>query len=183
MPTVYRVTPDWALFQSLAVVDPQALQPFQFNGEKVKAEWPTPRVRSTNTNLREGDFWGCFGNPSLFALSMIRTREIVSFIDQSCEVLPVTFEDERDLAICHVTYVLNCLDVPGSRFSPSEPKRLEKYVFKPHRFSRSLFRIPQTRESEILCVEDHVARCGEFKGTIETHRLKGLRFEKLWSNE
>ena len=45
----------------------------------------------------------------------------------------------------------------------------------------TVVQIPEPRCPRILCVEGLADPEDEFKGTVEKHALKGLKFEKIWS--
>ena len=180
MPTVYRVLPDPDEFQSVLADDVKSVMQYRFDGSTIGEAWQPPVVYSPFPTKQEGDFWSCLS--CTFAVSKDAAPSIVKFLDQSCEVLPLPLGD-RTLLLCNVTFVLNCLDEIKSRHKPGLPHWMEEYVFHPHRFEYSLFKIPQTSMSEVLCAEGLVDGDDGFKATVEKLGLKGLRFQELWSDE
>src|SRR5262249_42527274 len=112
----------------------------------------------------------------------MHASKIVSFLDQSCEPLPVECETEQFL-ICNVTCVVNALDKSRTIYDGPLPYHIEQYAFHPHRFEYSVFKILETAMTEVLCVEGLVDPNDEFKGTVERERLTGLRFMEIWSGK
>lgn len=181
MPTVYRVLPDLDHFQCITTDDIDTIMAYSFDGTVVGDTWRPPLVYSPYSNKSAGDFWGSFGNNAIFSVTKIAATKIVTFLDQSCETLPIVCEGQT-LLLCNVVHVINCLDTTCSHHKAGLPHWIEKYVFHPRRFEYSLFKIPETAMSEVLCVEGLVAPEDEFKGTVEMLGLKGLRFQKLWTD-
>jgi hypothetical protein len=107
--------------------------------------------------------------------------DLVTFIDQSCEGLPLKCDGE-DFLVCNVTCVVSALDQKQSSHKEGLPHWIDNYVFHPHRFEYSLFKIPETAMREILCVEGLAAPEAEFKGAVEKHGLKGLNFKQIWTS-
>lgn len=139
-------------------------------------------MKVDDPSKEEGTFWGCFFHPALFAVAWPPLCPLIGYIDKACEVLPL-YGDEHDLRILNVTYVLNCLDRKRSTFAPGFTDRIRRYVFHPHRLLYSLFKLPETRASELFCAEGVVSPEDEFKGMVERHGLTGLVFEEVWSDE
>jgi hypothetical protein len=153
---------------------------YGFDGTSVKKEWEAPAVYRSNPKKPRPDFWGCFARSALFAVTDTAARVVTSFIDQSCEGLAMECDGERFL-LCNVTYVVSALDQKRSRHKKDMPDWIDEYVFHAHRLDYSLFKIPETAMSEILCVEGLVSPEDEFKATVENHGLRGLKFVRLWS--
>jgi hypothetical protein len=106
--------------------------------------------------------------------------ELCTFIDQSCEGLPLECDGETFL-VCNVTCVVNALNQKQSRHKEGLPHWIEEYVFHTQRFEYSLFKIPETALGEVLCVEGLSAPEDEFKGAVEKYGLTGLIFKKIWT--
>lgn len=182
MSTVYRVLTDPDEFQSVLADDVKSVMQYRFDGSAIGEAWQPPAVYSPYPTKQEGDFWGCFSNRSVFCVSEDAAPSIVTFLDQSCEVLPLPLGD-RKLLMCNVTFVLNCLDEDKSRHKPGLPHWIEEYAFHPQRFEYSLFKIPQSSMSEVLCVEGLIGGDDGFKATVDRLGLRGLRFQELWSDD
>jgi Uma2 family endonuclease len=180
MLSVYRVIPDLDNFQYISADDVEKLMNFRFDGTPIRSDWAPPRSNYlANPKKPRPDIWG-LGYPALFAVAGEAASDLVTFIDQSCEGLPINCGGARFL-VCNVTCVVNALDTKKSRHAEGVPHFIEEYAFHSGRFEYSLFKIPETAESEILCVEGLAAPEDEFKGTVEKLGLKGLVFRKIWS--
>jgi hypothetical protein len=179
MLTVYRVIPNPTTFQEIGVDDIPSLMKIPFDGTPLRTTWVPLDVYSPHPTLPEGDFWGCFGNNAIFAVTEGGGQLLVTFLDQSCEGLPVML-DARRLLICNVIHIVNCLDTAKSEHKPGIPGWVTKYAFHGNRFEYSLFKLPETRRSEVLCVEGLAAPEDEFRGTVEKHGLRGLIFKEVW---
>lgn len=180
MISVYRVVPDLDNYQYIMADDIGTVMKFRFDGTATGNDWERPSAYRANPKKPKPDFWGCFTNPSIFALSQKSAPQVVTFLDQSCECLPLECDGDKFL-VCNVTCVVNALDQKQSRHKEGLPHWIEEYVFHPRRFEYSLFKIPETAMSEVLCVEGLLAPEDEFKGTVEKLGLKGLKFKRIWS--
>jgi hypothetical protein len=84
--------------------------------------------------------------------------------------------------LLNVTECINCLDTKKSKFY--EDGAPQKYVFHPNRFSESsIFKIPETAKGEVLLVEGARDPEEEFRALVEKHKLQGVLFEELWSDQ
>ncbi len=181
MPSVYRVTPDFDRYQYLQADDVAAAMSYRLDGQRIGAAWTPLAVYIASPKAAKGDFVGCMFFPAAFCVTREAAPHLVTFLDQSCETLPLDVEGEQ-LFLCNVTCVANCLDKKASRHKAGLPHWIEEYQFHPHRFEFSLFKIPETATAEVLCVEGLAAPEDEFKGAVEKAGLKGLKFEKIWTS-
>jgi hypothetical protein len=180
MLSVYRVIPDLNNYQYIMADDVGAVMKHRLDGTSVRNDWEPPSIYRANPMKQKPDIWGCMLFGAGFAVSLNAAKALVTFIDQSCEGLPMECDDERFL-FCNVTCVVNALDKKQSKHKDGLPHWIEEYVFHPHRFEYSLFKIPETAMSEVLCVEGLAAPEDEFKGMVEKLGLTGLNFKKVWS--
>ncbi len=180
MISVYRVVPDVDNYQHVIPNDPGAAMEFRYDGTSLRNQWKPPSAYRGNPQMPKPDIWGCMSFGAVLAVTPKAAADLVTFIDQSCELLPLECDGEEVL-ICNVTCVVSALDRKRSRHAEGLPHCIEEYVFHSHRFEYSLFKIPETAMSEVLCVEGLVAPEDEFKGTVEKLCLTGLRFTELWS--
>ncbi len=156
------------------------IEKYPFDGYSLKDCWKPPRnVYSPYPLMIAGDFWW-FASCNTLAATKKTAELIMPVLAASCELLPLSC-NRRKLFALNVTYVVNCLDKKKSRLAL--PHLIVEYAFRPKRLGVSLFKIPETRKMEILCVEGAAAPLDEFKGAVEHYGLTGLRFEKLWSSE
>ncbi|HET6251073.1 MAG TPA: hypothetical protein VFE47_25525 [Tepidisphaeraceae bacterium] len=180
--TIYRAAPDTGVFQELRTDDAEFLKKSTFNGDPIEGPWRAPKLYIPDTTKPEPDIWGCFGNPSIFAISpQLADDALRGFIDESCEEFPLRIRS-REWRLINVVNVVDCLDADRSRFDPAAPAHVTDYEFLPI-FSGWLWKIPQTCRTEVLTPEGMAARHDEFKGTVEKLKLTGLRFERLWRGE
>src|SRR5207237_1673177 len=137
----YQVRPDYDAYQSIQIDDIEVIANFRFDGRPISDSWTPLKVYSRWPKLKKGDFWGCYFCPTLFAVAPEIAQRIITFLDQSCELLPVELESGGELYLCNVTNVVNCLNSRDSQHKPGLPFWITKYVFNPRRFDFSLFMI------------------------------------------
>ena len=101
-------------------------------------------------------------------------------IDPAGEMLPLVLESCNIHAL-NVTNVVNCLDKERTVFSKKKSGLIDRYWFLPRRLNRTIFKILETSEHELLTVEGLMGPEDEFKATVERMGLKGLIFDKIWS--
>jgi hypothetical protein len=81
----------------------------------------------------------------------------------------------------------NCLDHDKTEWEYGEttgkPIRIVRYAFHEDRMPESsIFKIPETGRSEILCYEGARDPEDEFKPFVERNGITGLKFTELWSS-
>lgn len=185
MTTIYRVLPDVNEFQHFLLNRKKTpMMPLSwFDGTRIGEKWVPPHVYSPHPLMTAGDFWGLDARSNTFAVAPRAEDVIRTFLDQSAELLPFVHESLQ-FNIVNVTYVVNCLDRENSTYWGNLPSSISKYEFHEERIDEfSLFKIPETRITEILTVEGRGGPETEFKPTVEMHGLKGLKFVKLWSDD
>jgi hypothetical protein len=169
-------------YQALDAVDFEEFrkewdQSWKFDGTPVANIWKPLEMYVRQTNLKKPDIWAI---ANTFAFERAAAKVVQLPLDQSAEQLILPF-DGRKLVVANVTYVIDCLDKEKSIYDPDLPHLIEKYVFHLKRLDYSLFKIPQ-HPGIILTVEGLASPDDEFKPLVERHGLKGLYFEKLWSD-
>lgn len=180
MVAVYRVVPDCSKYQYFLAQDP-LLTKWSFDGSRIGDKWEPPEVYIPYPSLQVGDFAGCIMPESMFACRPQVDALIYRFLEESGETLPLRHEDEEEeWLLFNATYVYNCLDKTRSVKHRYLPGEFEKYAFHPQRLGLSLFKIPETKRTELLCLEGIAAPGDEFKPTVEKNGLTGLRFDLLW---
>lgn len=150
-------------------------------------EWQPPAVYVYEPKLRAGDFWGFQMQRSTFAIAPRVHKLVEPLLCLAGQLLPLPYEDQV-FHLLNVTECVNCLDQSATEwvYGKSTGKRIdvEKYVFHADRLPESsVFKIPETASSEILCYEGLKDPEDEFKPSVELQALTGLRFHKLWSSE
>jgi len=183
MPSVYRLWTD-DKFQSLEPADMQAYlqarrKTWKFDGFPIGELWTPLQAYVRRPTLKKPDIWG-IANTVAFEPKAASILQLC--LDQAGEQFKLPFED-RNLVLLNVTYVIDCLDKQHSDFDPDLPHIIEHHAFHADRLDYSLFKIPETRASEILTVEGLSSPNEEFKPLVEKYGLKGVRFEEIWSDK
>jgi hypothetical protein len=157
----------------------------KFNGSS-KEQWIIPKMHFRNPLKPNPDFWQLLSSSEAFAVGEGAFEAAYEFFEMAGELLPLTVKD-MTLHICNVLQVYDCLDQERSIWNtlPGYTKRgpLVKPVFVPEHFHQSsLFKIPE-RLHTIYCWEADREPETEFKACVEKHKLKGLKFLPVWSDE
>ncbi|MEZ6056495.1 MAG: hypothetical protein R3C01_07300 [Planctomycetaceae bacterium] len=180
MPSVYRISKA-AGFQSLEPVDEEEYQrkreegAWAFTGRRYRGEWTPIELRRSGEGASP-DIW-TFRNTILIEENAIQPLGL--YIEQTGNFYAVPFEG-RELLAVHVMYAPSCLDVANSTFDDStNPPSIKEYALHRSRIDWSLFKIPETHETEILTVQGLVADDSEFKSQCEKHRFTGIVFDLL----
>ncbi|MCR9115800.1 MAG: hypothetical protein NXI22_02495 [bacterium] len=66
-------------------------------------------------------------------------------------------------------------------FAP-DGRKIKKYVFDGQQIDISLFKIPETRESELFTL-DGFDPPNDFKTLVELHGFTGVTFKTLWTGD
>jgi len=151
------------------------------------SNWQAPAVFSYKPKLRAGDFWGFEMLRATWATTPQATDKLREFLLMAGQPLPLPFEG-KEFSVLNVTECINCLDTTKTDWihekSTGKPVRIAKYAFHSDRMSESsIFKIPETAKSEILCYEGLKDSADEFKGFVEANRMTGLRFEEIWPTD
>jgi hypothetical protein len=89
MISVYRIIPDLDNYQCLIPDNAGAAMKYRYDGTSVKNEWEPPSVYRANPKKPKPDIWGCMSFGAVVAVTLKAGTELVTFIDQSCEGLPL----------------------------------------------------------------------------------------------
>ena len=144
--------------------------------------WKAPEICIFNPKRERGDFFHlCAGGPAVAEPAVERLRDS---LEMAGELLPLTYNGST-FFLLNVLECANCLDAHRTEWVIGKKTgnriRILKYHFDARRFTEStLFKIPETSSSDILCVEGMKDPSDEFKAQVETAGLKGLVFEELW---
>ena len=182
MPTVYRVLRD-ARYQRLEPVNKDdflnaSKNGWAFDGTSHADDWEPLEMFVREPMLDRPDVWQIAGS---FAFEDHAADIVQLCLDQTSEQFKLPFED-RILIVPNVTYVIDCLDKHQSDYDEELPHMISEYSFHEDRLDFSLFKIPETRMSELLTVEGVSSPDEEFKPLIEKHGLKGLQFQEIWTS-
>jgi hypothetical protein len=151
---------------------------YSFNGQPIGSSWIPPKAIFVTPGPGEGEVLGFYGSYP-FAVRPETWEAVRPELQPYCEVLPVMTKDETFLII-HVTQVVDCLNTKLS-YPEAHSPYYGKYVFQPKELRGPLFKIPETKANEVLCVEGLEGVGQDFRAMVKKHKLRGLTFEKLWS--
>jgi len=185
---VFRAVPQFNDFQYLLLADSESTGSDQFRFDCTPiSDWRTLAVFSFKPKLMAGDFWGFEMLRSTWATTAPATEKLREFLVMAGQFLPVAFES-NEFSVINVTECINCLDTTNTEWihekSSGRPIRIAKYAFHPDRMSESsIFKIPETAKSEILCYEGLKDSADEFKGFVEANHMTGIRFEEVWPTD
>ena len=107
------------------------------------------------------------------------------FLEMAGEILPLKHKGVT-YSVLNILQVWDCVDEDKTEWytSPKGEKfRVKRPFFVPQHFEAStLFKIP-TVETRIYCWEASREPEEEFKACVEANKLKGLRFDLVWTGE
>lgn len=181
---VYRIRRD-PRYQGFVPVPSAAATHLVFDGTAREDEiWTPPAVTVDDPALRAGDFWHL--HPGALVSTPDAYESIAEFFEMAGERLPLPYRG-HDYVLLNVTECINCLDQKATEWASERSHgaqvSITHYAFHRNRFSQSsLFKIPETAESEILTLERYQDPEDEFKSAVEEAGLTGLLFEEIWSD-
>ena len=183
MITVYRIKNDIDQFQYFLTKKKDEYNRLNMDGTPKFKNWSPPSVYIYRPKHQKGDFYNTssgslISNPG--ATEILRPQ-----YKAAGELLPLPYKQEI-YTILNVTACINCLDQERTKwiYSKATNTRLmiEKYAFHSDRFTSNIFKIPETCMSEVLVVEGLKSTKDEFRYIVESNRLRGLIFEKIWES-
>jgi hypothetical protein len=182
MVSVYKIWADDG-YQELGVVDENAFsreseRSWKFQGEPAEDKFVPLEVYVRRTSLKKPDIWEVFRT---FGFEKNALGILSLPLEKAGELFDIPLE-KRKLTILNCTYVIDCLDLEKAKFDPATPWIIDEFAFHANRLDYSLFKIPQNTKI-LFAVEGLASPDDEFKPLVEKHKLTGIRFEKLWSDE
>lgn len=157
-----------------------------FNGRPFPKKWRRVTLFFCNPLRPRADFHN-------FSISKFvcneRARKLAGpALDGAGEFLPVEIEGEASVHyIYNVTTCGDFIDSKNSIWEFYEPEKIDMGLVAPafraaSLGGKTLFKIPEDEGTEIYCVERKPAvGCYELKSLVEQHKLTGLKFELVWS--
>ena len=143
-------------------------------------DWVELELRPAPTGLPSPDIWEVV--PGVIALEHAAYYELCTSVEETQEgYMHDAYCEGRELAIVNSTYCVDALVKSQSVFSADHSKII-KYVFDGTILDMSLFKIPETKETELLAL-DGFDKDNDFKTFVELHGFTGVQFEHLWSGE
>jgi len=182
--SVYRVVRDRA-YAKLVPVDRTAFnserqRSWSFDGTWHDEEWVSLEMRASDPSLPAPDIWEI--SPSAYALEWNAWQKLESSPEETQEGrLNFLMFEGRKLAVIDSTHCVDCLDRARSKINKDSDK-IANYVFDGSELAISLFKIPETRSTELYTL-DGFDETQDFKTLVELNSLTGLKFKKLWSGE
>ena len=184
---IYRVQTDINHFQRFFPTDSAIYETdiLNMDCQPKLVDWNAPKVYIDNPKKKLGNFFDlCSG---AFVVDSGARKILLEFFEIAGELLPIAYEGST-FSLFNVLACVNCLDQGKTKWVLGKTTgariRILEYHFHPDRMIEStLFKIPETSATQILCVERSKDPEEEFKARVEEHGLKGLLFEKLWSDE
>jgi hypothetical protein len=149
------------------------------------AKWNEPEIYIQNIKHEPGNFFHlCSG---AFVADSSAVEGLRSILEMAGELLPLAHLGSS-FFLLNVLECVNCLDNERTTWITGKTTgakiRIVDYYFNKTQFSEStLFKIPETAMSEILCIEGFKDSEDEFRAQVEAQGLKGLDFEVLWSDQ
>lgn len=159
-----------------------------FDGRPRSQHWGFPDfyVHGDPDNLAT-DFFSMAGGTIAFTEKVMKNEYIAAHFEMAGEILPVQMEHGPLFYVLNVTEMVNPLNQSECEYFiyPDGTKgRILKYSFHPNRFSEaSVFKIPETKKVDILTLYREGGSAEDyFYPAYQESGLKGLKFEKLWSD-
>jgi hypothetical protein len=186
---VFRVNFDVNRYQSLLPVDEKIARPqLDFDCTPRAESWHAPAMRVPNPALPAPDLW----EPASAAIAAAppALERVRTIFEMAGELLPLRIPGV-DLTVLNVTCCVDALDEDrctwiktrdGRRIMPNR-FAAGSYVFHPDRFDEpTLFKIPQTRRTELLCLARDGDPEHELPAAVEKFALTGVGFILLWES-
>jgi hypothetical protein len=148
-----------------------------------KENWKSPKVRIENPVLEKSDFLRlCVGG---MVISSEKVNLLMPQLEMVGELLPIKWVEGNGY-LCNILKCSNCLNHEKTEWIYGEetkkPIRITKHVFIPSLVPEStIFKIPE-RKATIYITEGIKDPEDEFKFIVESNRLSGLSFKKVWES-
>lgn len=182
--SVYRIVRDSA-YKKLRPKDES-----EFNEERSKSwsfdasreghkSWASLEMIPSNEGLKEPDIWEIV--PGAFAIEEQVYDELYSSVEETQPLVRYLYLDGRKLAVINSTLCLDCLIESKSKFG-NDLTNVVEYFFDGKQLAISLFKIPQTKRTELYTLEGF-EQSKDFKTLVEKFRFTGIKFEFLWEGD
>jgi hypothetical protein len=152
-----------------------------FTGKRIGDRWIPPKVYRLYPTREPWDVAPYLNISALVITSLARRRLGVLVENASMELLPFSAEG-TEFFVVNVLEVPNCLNHDACRYGEPPESRLIEYAFFPQRFTRSLFKLPESL-GHVFVAEDTSRPEWGFKSACERYGLRGLKYELLWQSE
>ncbi|HEX8341432.1 MAG TPA: hypothetical protein VF624_11035 [Tepidisphaeraceae bacterium] len=182
--TVYRLLPnpsEFAYFHAIPENERhQTTTRRLFDGTLVDPTWAPPPVRILYSDRKHWDLGPFRAMDALAATDEASIMMGKQFYNPGIQLIPFSYQNAK-YWIINILDVVACLDEERSESDKARLWAIEHYVFRPDRFTRSLFKLPIHRSSAPYCVDDDKDPDWSFKTIYDRHGMNGLKFKLLWS--
>jgi len=173
-------------FQYLLLSDRGRAESFRLEGLPI-TNWVPPKVFSYKPQLPAGDFWSVELGLGAYAVTPEVAQAAWHLLQSAGQLLPLPYQG-REFQLLNVTETVNCLDHQRAEILTDSTSgsfmRIQRYAFHIDRLPESsIFKIPETRRTTVYCSQGLRVGDDDFKGYVEKHRLRGLKFKEVWHSD
>ena len=174
--TVYRIVRD-PEFKKLvpgdrATFERERKNSWAFDGEPPRTKWAELEMRPSDDTLKLPDIWEVV--PGAFAIEKKAYKELSSSTEETQQGnMRFLRCEKRKLAVINSTHCVDCLEVEKSEFDKGDPSKIVKYSFDGKQLAISLFKIPQTKSTELLTLDGFDDE-NDFKTLVERFGFTGI---------
>lgn len=184
--TIYKITFDTEHCRTLSLCPGEESKnpDILLNGRKRLSNWIAPMVYCPDPEKTVGDFYLL---PPSTIVPRSRAYKLLNKTNYYiAEELPLEFNEENVVAL-NFTANVNCFDKENAEYK-TDPltgkiSSIKKYAFHPRRVvytESTVFKIPEMDGIETFCYEGVRDRDLEFRYRVESKKLQGLLFEKVF---
>jgi hypothetical protein len=162
------------------------LQYLTFTGVP-KSDWVPPKMKSYHPMREVPDFWSLDVCCGAFAVSekAMKVDELERLLIRAGQLLPLPYKNET-MTIFNILECVDCVDENKTEFRPSASSPMGKRSERPFFVAddlpeSSLFKIPYDPTKIYTWEQDGDNPEDEFKACVELNKLKGLKFELIWT--
>ena len=150
----------------------------RFNGKPMREAWTAEdRFAFVPRRLRQGDTPGLSTHIPVFSAKAVDV--LADFLEPNGELFPITCGGQRFFAF-NVTRVVDALDEQNCevvRFSSGRLMTVDRFsFFEDKLFGITVFKIPQLVLMDVFVTDPFVE-------SVQTAKLKGFKFRRVWSSD
>lgn len=180
MPSVYRVVGDVDQFQYVELFELIMSEIYPLDGTEYGRAWVPSDAKIGHAEGLVPDIWPVVGCNTV-ALGDADVARLLKPALDGVELLGLPV-GKRRLRMLNVLSVVDALDPHNSVRDPNEPSSILRFTFNLEQVRTSLFKIPERVTRDIFTVVGRFPKDREFKALVETHGLKGVRFDHVWTS-
>lgn len=184
---VFKIRPDFS-FQTFFTSDPNGpdsdAESFELGKEPLLANWTPPPLFEDTEKRAIGNFAHCWNGG--FIVDERTVNSLGHIFRDGCELLPLKRHRGKKHYLLNVLNRIDCLDRERTKWKIGRSGKsfgtIEEYQFAPGRFTHStLFQVP--KQVALLALTGTEDPQMEFKTSVESLGLTGLKFEEIWSQD